>query len=159
MQWLMRVVCIGYFIFLTSLLLTSDPAQLIGIEGEWPWLLRLLDPAAHLISFSVLAVLALMTRWPMPRWSIVLILAIYGGLTEIGQHFTVTRTPRWTDWLQDLIGIGLGTGCCWGVATLVGKFIAARRNPKPSPPAPSDEWAVTRRLLQRSGESGRSWWN
>ena len=159
MQWLMRIVCIGYFIFLTSLLLTTAPARLIGIRGEWPWLLRVLDPAAHLISFWVLAVLALMTRWPVPRWGIVLALAIYGGMTEIVQGYVPHRTPRWTDWFQDLIGIALGTACCWGVATLVGKFIAARQSPEPPLPAPSDEWAVTRRLLQRSGASGRSWWN
>ena len=68
-----------------------------------------------MISFSVLAVLALMTRWPVPRWGIVLILAIYGGMTEIIQRFTcLTRTPRWTDWFQDLIGIAVGNGVLLG---------------------------------------------
>ena len=159
MQWLMRMICIAYAIFLTMLLLANHPEWLIGIKGEWPWLLQMLHPAAHIISFCVLAVLALTTRWPMPRWSIVLILAIYGGLTEIGQHFTVTRTPRWTDWLRDLIGIALGTACCWGVAMLAGMLAGARRNPQPPPSESSLEWTVTRRLLQRSAASERSWWN
>ena len=101
MQWLMRIVCIGYVVFLTMLLLTSDPARLIGFREELPWVLRTMLPVAHAVSFFVLAVVALMTRWPAPRWAIVLILAIYGGTTEAAQGLTLTRTPRWTDWCQD----------------------------------------------------------
>ncbi len=153
----MRIICLGYAIFLTMLLLAQRPELLIGIKGDWPWLLRALDPAAHLISFFVLAVLALMTRWPVPRWGIVFVLAIYGGLTEISQHFTATRTPEWKDWFQDLGGIALGVACCWGVATLAGAFIGARRIA--AQPQPSTEWTVTRKLLQRSTASERSWWN
>jgi len=67
MQWLLRVVCIGYFVFLTLLLLTADPSRLIGVHGDLPWALQTLLPAAHAISFLVLAVLALMPRWPVPR--------------------------------------------------------------------------------------------
>ena len=38
MQWLMRIVCIGYAVFLTMLLWANFPEHLIGIKGEWPWL-------------------------------------------------------------------------------------------------------------------------
>jgi VanZ family protein len=159
MQWVMRVVCVGYFIFLTLLLLTTDPERLIGVQGRLPWILQAMLPLAHAISFLMLAVLALMTRWPVPRWSIVLALMIYGGMTEIIQSHVPHRTSEWADWFQDLAGIALGTACCWGAAVLVGKLTAARRSPEPQQSASSTEWTVTRRLLQRSIASGRSWWN
>jgi VanZ family protein len=155
---LMRVVCVGYCVFLTLLLLTSDPSRWIGVQGGLPRILQVMLPIAHAISFLVLAVLALMTRWPIPRWSIVLVLVVYAGMTEIIQGRVPHRTPEWSDWLQDLVGIGLGVACCWGVAMLVGAFAEARRRPEHPPPAP-DEWTVIRRLLQRSSMGERSWWN
>ena len=107
MQWLMRIVCIGYVVLLTMLLFTSDPTRLIGLGEELPRVLRIVLPAAHVISFFVLAVLALIPRWHVPRWQIVLILAIYGGMTEITQGFLPPRAAEWMDWCQDLAGIAL----------------------------------------------------
>ena len=63
MQGLMRLVCLGYLIILTVLLLTADPWWLVGVRGEAPGLLRTLEPVAHLLAFWVLTVLALMARW------------------------------------------------------------------------------------------------
>ena len=113
MQWLLRIVCIGYVIFLTMLLLTADPSRLIGVEGDLPWELQDVLPTAHAISFLVLAVLALAPRWPVPRWGIVIILAIYGGMTEVLQALVPPRTPEWMDWFQDLGGIAAGTVLYW----------------------------------------------
>jgi hypothetical protein len=127
MQWLLRVVCIGYIVFLTLLLLTSEPSRLIGVRGNLPWALQKMMPAAHAISFLVLAVLALTPRWPLPRWSIVLILAAYGGMTEIVQGFVPHRTPDWMDWAQDLGGIAAGVAICWGGATM---FRLATQSPQ-----------------------------
>jgi VanZ family protein len=158
MQWLMRIVCIGYVVFLTLLLLTSDPSRWIGAQGGLPRILEVMLPIAHAISFLVLAVLALMTRWPIPRWSIVLILAVYAGMTEIIQGRVPHRTPEWADWVQDLVGIALGAACCWGVARLVAAFVAARRSREHPPASAPDEWTVIRRLLQRSSLDERSWW-
>jgi VanZ family protein len=159
MQWLMRIVCIGYFVFLTLLLLTSHPERLIGMQGRLPWILQVIFPLAHTVSFLALAVLTLMTRWPVPRWSVVLALVIYGGMTEIIQGYVPDRTPEWMDWLQDLAGIALGVACCWGVAVLAGALIGARRSEEPPQPASSLEWTVLRKLFRRSVASERSWWN
>lgn len=160
LMWATRVVCIGYFVFLTLLLLTQDPLRLIGAGRELPWLLRTMLPLAHAISFLVLAALALIARWPVPRWSIVLALMIYGGMTEIVQGCVPHRTPEWTDWFQDLAGIALGAACCWGAATLANVFLRAKRDMHDrSQPASPVEWSVMRRLLQRSVASERSWWN
>jgi VanZ family protein len=113
MQWLLRVVCIGYAVFLTLLLLTSEPSRLIGVHGSLPWVLQKIEPAAHAISFLMLAVLVLAPRWPLPRWSIVLILIMYGGMTEIVQGFVPHRTPDWMDWAQDVGGVAAGAAICW----------------------------------------------
>ena len=112
----MRIVCLGYVVFLTLLLLTPYLARLIGVRGDLPWFLQSLMPWAHVLSFSVLIVFVFLARWPVPPWSILLILAIYGGTTEFLQTFVPPRTPRWMDWFRDLGGLAVGGSICWIVA-------------------------------------------
>jgi VanZ family protein len=128
MQWLLRVVCIGYVVFLTMLLLSVNPSRLIGVHGELPWALQKLFPVAHVVSFLVLAVLALVPRWPIPRWGLVVILAVYGGMTEIIQSFLPPRTAEWADWFQDLAGIAAGTAIWWAVAMTAGRRMRREEN-------------------------------
>jgi hypothetical protein len=149
MQWFLRVVCAGYVVFLTLLLLSPDPSRVIGVHGNLPWILQAVLPAAHAISFLVLATVALAPRWPVPRWAIVLLLAIYGGATEIIQGFLPPRTPEWMDWFQDLSGIAVGTAFCWGAAMLVGTF--TRRDL-------SDDWGALQTALRSSTPGKDSWW-
>ena len=127
MQRAMRIACLGYVVFLSLLLLTADPKLVIGVRGELPWILETLMPWAHLLSFSVLAVLMLLARWPMPRWSVVLILAVYGGATEIIQGFVPPRTPEWMDWFQDVSGVAVGAALCWIVVLLMSNVSLVRR--------------------------------
>ncbi len=126
----MRAVSVVYLVFLTMLLLTAYPSRLIGFPRELPLLLRWLMPGAHVLSFFVLAVLALGARWPAPAWAVVWALSLYGGMTEIAQGFLPPRTPRWTDWFQDVAGIAVGAALCWGAALLAEAW-AARRRPAP----------------------------
>jgi hypothetical protein len=143
MQALIRVVSVAYLAFLTLLLWTADPSRLIG--GEVSWLLRSLLPVAHLVSFFVLAVLALSARWPAPAWGIVLVLSLYGGMTELVQGFTPHRRPEWGDWFQDVAGIAVGAALCWGGALLAGAW-AARRRPAAElagPPDGTDDWETS----------------
>jgi VanZ family protein len=127
MQSLMRVVCVAYWIFLTSLLLTSDPMRLVGVRDDVPTLMRLLLPASHFLSFLVLTVLTLMVRWPAPRWGIAALLVLYGGLTEVAQSFTPVRTAEWADWLQDMVGIAVGVAFCRFVAMVGGEFVGQKQ--------------------------------
>jgi VanZ family protein len=127
MQRLLRFTCLGYVVFLTLLLLSKDPSMVIGCRGHLPTFLRQLMPAAHLVSFLVLAMLALLPRWPVPRWCIVLMLAAYGGMTEIVQGFIPPRTPEWQDWFQDLGGLALGVALCWGITLLISRTSLVRR--------------------------------
>jgi VanZ family protein len=119
MQRTMRIAWLAYVLFLTLLLLTANPARLIGVSGAVPGFLRTLMPWAHLLSFGVLAVLTLLARWPVPRWSVVLMLALYGGATEIIQGFVPPRTPEWADWFQDIGGVAVGVAIGSIVALLL----------------------------------------
>lgn len=99
-----RTVFVVYLVALTVLLLTQDPTKVVRVQ---PLLLKLLSPVSHLLSFLVLGLLALATRWPVARWVVVLSLAAYGGGTEILQGLVSRRTPEWADWLQDVAGIAM----------------------------------------------------
>ncbi|MEN6451054.1 MAG: VanZ family protein [Thermoguttaceae bacterium] len=120
----MRLISIAYLVFLTLLLLTADPSRVVG--ANIPLLLRRLMPEAHLLSFFVLAILALGSRWPAPRWIVVSLLGLYGAMTEIGQGFVPQRTPDWADWFQDMAGVALGAALCWGVMRLAGRWTRRR---------------------------------
>jgi hypothetical protein len=130
MQRIMRIACLAYIGFLSLLLFSPHPAHVIGVWGDTPAVLRALMPYAHLLSFSVLAVLVLLARWPLPRWSIALLLAGYGGATEIIQAVVPQRTPEWADWFQDVGGVALGVAICSMAALLVVRVSQHVRHPE-----------------------------
>ena len=158
MQGLRKVLCIAYLLYLTGLLLSPQPERLVG--GELPGFLHALMPAAHFLSFLVLAVLALSTRWPAPRWAVLVLMAAYGGMTEILQGFVPFRTPDWMDWFQDLAGIGVGAGLCWTAAMIAGRRMKLRVewNRRGSPAAP-DQWQALPNAGSQTVGGGQSWWS
>ena len=159
MQGLTRLVCIGYLIFLTALLLVANPLQWFGMHGNAPGLLRMFMPAAHLLSLLVLAFLALAARWPVPRWAVALLLVLYAGITEIAQGFVPGRTAEWGDWFQDLAGIAAGAVLCWIVATVARTFVKASEKTAPCPSSEmSDDWELLRNVMSRRAVRERSWW-
>jgi len=115
-----------------------------------------LMPWAHLLGFLTLAALALSVRWPAPRWSVVLMLVLYAGMTEIAQGFVPKRTGEWKDWFMDLAGIAVGTAICWTAALLTGAIVKARR--RRCPATPSDQWEVLQKVMSRPAAGGESWW-
>ncbi|MEN6457347.1 MAG: VanZ family protein [Thermoguttaceae bacterium] len=124
MQVLVRVVSVAYLLFLTLLLLTADPARMIGCDRVLPAWLRAVLPGAHLLSFLGLGVLVFVGKWSAPRWALVLLLSAYGGLTEAVQGF-VSRSPEWGDWFQDVAGVLIAAGLCWWI-----ELLAAARSEK-----------------------------
>jgi hypothetical protein len=118
-----------------------------------------LMPEAHFLSFSLLAVLSLVARWPWPRWATVVVLVVYAGASEMAQRYVPPRTPDILDWLQDLAGIAAGALVCWAAASLTAALLMARagayRAPVPSPVDPGD---VMRNVETRCNGGGRSWW-
>ncbi|MGD0652944.1 MAG: VanZ family protein [Thermoguttaceae bacterium] len=116
---IMRIVFFVYWIYLSILLLSQHPERWIGTSGNIPEFLQILMPYAHILSFTVLSLLVFTACFPLPRWGILLTLAIYGGATEIIQGFNPPRTPKWADWFRDLGGIAIGFTCFWLVIFLL----------------------------------------
>jgi hypothetical protein len=159
MQSLMRVVCLGYLLFLTLLLLVSDPMGMVSARGPMLAFLQHLMPMAHMLSFGVLAMLGLAARWPIPRWGIAVLLVFYAGMTEIAQSLLPPRTAELQDWLQDLAGIILGAVLCWIIALMVGALLKPKiREQGCSSLSVSDHLEIARNVLSRSAPRGESWW-
>ena len=152
----MRILCIAYLIFLTTLLLTADPMSLIGAREGTPWLLQVLMPYAHLLSFAVLTVLALVARWPAPRWALVILLVVYSGATEIAQSFLPPRTAEWLDWFQNSGGTAIGVAACWSLSAV--RRLNTLREGRGQASPPSDDWDVVHRVMSRSRVGEESWW-
>ena len=65
------------------------------------------DKAQHALAFAVLAALGQFAY--MSKRRLVLVgLTAYGALIEIAQHATGWRYGEVSDWVADLVGIGLG---------------------------------------------------
>ncbi len=155
----MRLACLAYLLLLTALLLASDPLWLVRVHGETPGLVRTLQPVVHLLGFFGLSVLALMARWPVPRWAVAGLLTVYAGLTEVLQELFPPRTAEWADWFQNLAGIAAGTLACWGAAaaiSAVARRRAARRGKRIGDA--SENWGMMQRVASRGTALGPSWW-
>jgi VanZ family protein len=109
----MRIAFLAYFVYLSILLISQDPARWIGTSGNIPEFLRMLMPIAHSISFAVLSFLTFSACLPIPKWGILFSLAIYGGVTELIQSAIPHRSLELMDWIQDLCGILLGFALFW----------------------------------------------
>jgi hypothetical protein len=157
MQGVMRAICIAYLVFLSLLLLSEDPTRVIGLHGRLPAVLLALMPYAHVLSFSVLALLALGVRWPVARWGIIVMLAAYGGMTEILQGFVPHRTPDWMDWFQDLGGLAIGAALCWTAVIALGKW-ARPRPAEEGEAAVPEQWNALEKTLSRPVRGELSWW-
>jgi len=155
MQSLIRAITIAYLIFVTLLLLSPDPARLIHYRSVWLFL-TWLSPWSHLLAFYSLTLLALTPRWPAPRWVVVLMLALYGGATELGQKLFPPRTPEWKDWMQDLGGVALGAVSCW-LLHLLGEAAANLWRRRRALPAPVEQWQVLHNIMSRSAEKQSLW--
>jgi hypothetical protein len=159
MQGLMRAICLIYLIYLTALLLIADPRRLVVGHGDLPGFLRTLMPVAHLVSFWLLAVLALVARWPAPRWAITLLLIAYAGMTEVAQSMLPPRTAEWKDWIQDLAGIAIGAALCWIAAICLGVFRNTRRMAEERVASETpDQWEVMQGAWSRPSARNPSWW-
>ena len=108
-----RIAFVAYLLFLTALLLTQDPALLVGAPPT------LIESAAHLLSFTVLALLAMAARWARSVWMTGLGLVSYATATELLQGMVSRRTPEWGDWFQDVAGVAIGMGVYWWAARAV----------------------------------------
>lgn len=158
MQGIMRTLCIVYLITLTFLLVTSNPVRILGLPEDLPFWLGQLLTISHFLSFLLLSVLCLTTRWPVPRWSVVLFLSLYAAVTELVQGLVPVRTPQWEDLLQDMGGIMVGAAGCWVIATVL-SVLEKRRQAVVRSLGPTDQWKVLQKVMSRPTVGKQSWWS
>jgi VanZ family protein len=106
------LVCLAYLALLTVLLLTPNPAAVVGLTRvPWfPWG----NVGIHFCAFSLLTILVHATRWPKPLyWLLIVLLLMYAGTTESLQHFVPSRSVELKDYLENFLGIAAGTATYW----------------------------------------------
>lgn len=115
-----RCLAAGYLVLLTFLLLTPNPMAVLRTEREWYGMISWLMPSVHFLTMALLAWLTMAARWPLSLGWILALLSLYALGTEGLQALVPTRTPSWTDVVQNLIGIATGTAI-WALPTLISR--------------------------------------
>lgn len=105
-----RLLCAGYCVALTVLLVVPNPLRLLGIQ-------RLPGPpggrGVHFVLLSALTLLALASRWAIRRGTLLGLLIAYGILTETLQWFAPPRTVELLDYAENLAGVLTGAAIWW----------------------------------------------
>jgi VanZ family protein len=109
----MRLVFLGYFSYLTLLLLIPNPFPWVSSSPKVIFYLDLIYPIAHCLSFTFLTCLALLAFRSFSAPVIVAGLMAYASATELAQMFAPPRCAEWLDWFQDMLGIALGVLVVW----------------------------------------------
>jgi len=123
MSVVVRLFCVGYGVLLTILLLVPDPWALLGMKryaGSAPTL------GVHGSLFCGLAVLVLASRWPLSSRCTLVILGGYAVLVEALQSLVPERSVEPRDFLENFLGLLVGTGVYWGVRRCLRRLRAAR---------------------------------
>jgi VanZ family protein len=110
---------------LAVLVLALVPAPPAIITTGW-------DKTNHVLAFAVSALLGCVAFARRTLWVLVGLLA-FGGLIEVLQSFTPTRTADWGDLLADAVGLALG---CLLHHVLSSSTSAARRATRPGSTLP-----------------------
>jgi len=76
-------------------------------QADSPQLFALADKVVHTLAFAVLALVGL-RAYPSHVLVVCTLLVGLGGLIEIVQGYTSTRSQEWEDFLADILGIVLG---------------------------------------------------
>jgi hypothetical protein len=112
MRIVAQLVAGCYWLWLTLLLLVSNPAGMVGLRSVpvFPWG----KFGVHLIAFTVLSGLVNVSRWPRRLWwPLIALLLVYGVTTETMQLLVPHRTARVMDAVENILGITIGAGIYW----------------------------------------------
>ena len=83
-------------------------AGALAPQAESLQLFALADKVVHTLAFAALALVGL-RAYPIHLLVVCVLLIALGGLIEIVQGYTATRSQEWEDFLADIFGVGLGT--------------------------------------------------
>jgi hypothetical protein len=112
---MLRSYCfVLYLSLLTMVLLSSNPAAVVGLERipSMPGG----DITMHFGSFMVLTILVHSVCWPKPiHGSLVAVLLIYAGATESLQALVPPRTVDVKDFASNVFGIAAGSLAYWSL--------------------------------------------
>ena len=76
-------------------------------QADSPQLFALADKVVHTLAFAALALVGL-RAYPRHTWVVCILLVALGGLIEIVQGYTSTRSQEWEDFFADILGVVLG---------------------------------------------------
>lgn len=107
---ILRLACIGYWIYTTLLLLVPEPRALVGLADSG---IATPERGVHFTNFALLTILTFVSRWPLAwRWQL-LVLVGYALATESLQWFVPHRTVELLDYLENLLGIVCAASAIW----------------------------------------------
>ncbi len=82
-------------------------AGALAPQADAPQLFALADKVVHTVAFGALAVVGL-RAYPKHRVIVCLLLVILGGLIEVFQGYTSSRSQELADFYADIVGVVLG---------------------------------------------------
>ena len=82
-------------------------AGALAPQADIPQLFALADKVVHTLAFAALALVGL-RAYPGRLLVTCLLLVALGGLIEVVQGFTSTRSQEWEDFFADILGVGFG---------------------------------------------------
>ena len=82
-------------------------AGALAPQADSPQLFALADKVAHTLAFAALALMGL-RAYPKHLLLVCALLIALGGMIEVVQGYTSTRSQEWEDFLADILGIVLG---------------------------------------------------
>ena len=83
-------------------------AGALAPQEDIPPLFALADKVVHTLAFAALALVGL-RAYPTHLLVVCALLIALGGLIEVVQGYTSTRSQEWEDFLADILGVVLGT--------------------------------------------------
>ena len=82
-------------------------AGALAPQADLPQLFALADKVIHTLAFIALALVGL-RAYPRHLFLVCALLIALGGLIEVIQGYTSTRSQEWEDLFADVLGVGFG---------------------------------------------------
>ena len=103
--WTARGIGLAYWVGLSLLILVPNPWTLLGFvraPAQAP------DLGVHFVAFVVLGFCTVMSRLPIRRRTVFVILTTYAVLIELAQFYFPPRTVELRDFIENLLGLSFG---------------------------------------------------